>query len=170
MIRDYKVNNNNSLLTFRVTRCHSAPLQSARDERYPVLVTRHGDPPLKFSWPTMALPSESDLPTSTIAENSAPPKPLSVRALIASEPYDPCVLLEVEHYWRDRSLWLKERGYTLRPRYSPDWKPSWVGSNKRRIDCEDSRLAPGVCIMILSTHGIHVAEKAIGRSRFGCDA
>ena len=102
----------------------------------------------------MALHPESVGPTSSIPGSPAAPQPLGVRALLASEPYDPCVLLEVEHYWRDRSLWLKERGYTLRPRYSPDWKPSWVGSSKRRIDCEDSRLVPGVCIVTSSAHRI----------------
>ena len=28
--------------------------------------------------------------------------------------------------WRGRYVWLKERGYQLRSRYSPDWKASWL--------------------------------------------
>ncbi|VDC04965.1 unnamed protein product [Peniophora sp. CBMAI 1063] len=30
-----------------------------------------------------------------------------------------------EQWWASRWSWLKERGYTLRSRYHPDWKPSW---------------------------------------------
>ncbi|OJT15428.1 hypothetical protein TRAPUB_8016 [Trametes pubescens] len=35
-------------------------------------------------------------------------------------------LSEVECWWRDHQGWLAERGYLLRPRYRPDWKPSWL--------------------------------------------
>ena len=28
--------------------------------------------------------------------------------------------------WRGRYVWLRERGYQLRSRYSPDWKASWL--------------------------------------------
>ncbi|THH20527.1 hypothetical protein EUX98_g8563 [Antrodiella citrinella] len=34
-----------------------------------------------------------------------------------------------EILWRDRYLYLKEHGYTLRIRYKPDWKPSWFGND-----------------------------------------
>ncbi|KDR71783.1 hypothetical protein GALMADRAFT_74620 [Galerina marginata CBS 339.88] len=44
-----------------------------------------------------------------------------------------------EIFWRDHYLWLKERGYQLRPRYSPDWVPSWHGTKKYFMDCEDGR-------------------------------
>jgi hypothetical protein len=30
-----------------------------------------------------------------------------------------------ELFWRDQYSWLRECEYTLRPRYDPDWKPSW---------------------------------------------
>ncbi|EIW62688.1 uncharacterized protein TRAVEDRAFT_69009 [Trametes versicolor FP-101664 SS1] len=30
-----------------------------------------------------------------------------------------------ETWWRDHQVWLQERGYMLRPRYRPDWVPSW---------------------------------------------
>ncbi|OBZ70648.1 hypothetical protein A0H81_09376 [Grifola frondosa] len=42
-----------------------------------------------------------------------------------------------ELYWRDRQKWLEERGYMLRPRYMPDWKPSWEGTKKHYHECED---------------------------------
>ncbi|EJF57684.1 hypothetical protein DICSQDRAFT_140238 [Dichomitus squalens LYAD-421 SS1] len=35
-------------------------------------------------------------------------------------------LTEPELWWRDHSEWLAERGYRLRPRYRPGWKPSWL--------------------------------------------
>lgn len=30
-----------------------------------------------------------------------------------------------ETYWRDLFPFLESHGYTLRPRYHPDWKPIW---------------------------------------------
>ncbi|KAF9077721.1 kinase-like domain-containing protein [Rhodocollybia butyracea] len=34
-------------------------------------------------------------------------------------------LLETEQWWVDRYEFLREKGYTLRPRYRPGWKPSY---------------------------------------------
>jgi hypothetical protein len=34
-------------------------------------------------------------------------------------------LLPGERFWRDHQPWLEERGYMLRPRFHPNWKPSW---------------------------------------------
>lgn len=42
-----------------------------------------------------------------------------------------------EIFWRDHYVWLSEAGYALRPRYKPDWKPSWIGARKHPFDCED---------------------------------
>ncbi|KDQ23624.1 hypothetical protein PLEOSDRAFT_52821 [Pleurotus ostreatus PC15] len=36
-----------------------------------------------------------------------------------------------------RHHWLLECGYRLQPRYRPDWKPSWEGTNKLWITCVD---------------------------------
>lgn len=36
-------------------------------------------------------------------------------------------LLASEYFWRDHYNWLREAGYTLRPRYNPEWVPSWHG-------------------------------------------
>lgn len=55
------------------------------------------------------------------------------------ESFDPSKLLEVEVFWRDHQLWLKECGYLLRPRYQVDWQPSWVLDKRLDyLDCEDS--------------------------------
>lgn len=47
-------------------------------------------------------------------------------------------LLEGEKYWRDHYDWLLQSGYQLRPRYRPGWVPSWKGTNKIPLFCEDS--------------------------------
>ncbi|KAI0745242.1 kinase-like domain-containing protein [Earliella scabrosa] len=47
------------------------------------------------------------------------------------------LLSDLEVFWRDRYDWLLSVGYRLRPRYSPDWTPSWKKNNKSRLDCED---------------------------------
>ncbi|KAI0629583.1 kinase-like protein [Trametes polyzona] len=43
-----------------------------------------------------------------------------------------------ERFWQQRYRSLKDHGYLLRPRYSPDWKPSWSGTNYNPDFCEDS--------------------------------
>lgn len=34
-------------------------------------------------------------------------------------------LNEEEVWWRNQQEWLQQKGYMLRPRYRPGWKPSW---------------------------------------------
>jgi hypothetical protein len=34
-------------------------------------------------------------------------------------------LYQSEYFWRHHQPWLAQRGYMLRPRYRPDWQPSW---------------------------------------------
>ena len=46
-------------------------------------------------------------------------------------------LSQSEIYWRDHQMWLASCGYMLRPRYAPDWKPSWEGTKKSWWECED---------------------------------
>ncbi|PBK75026.1 hypothetical protein ARMSODRAFT_971006 [Armillaria solidipes] len=43
-----------------------------------------------------------------------------------------------EIFGRDHCMWLKECGYKLRSRLQPDWTPSWTGTNKLSVLCEDS--------------------------------
>ncbi|THH04862.1 hypothetical protein EW146_g10061 [Bondarzewia mesenterica] len=47
-------------------------------------------------------------------------------------------LLPDEVYWRDRYDLLLSHGYRLRPRYHPEWKPSWIGTRIDPTFCEDS--------------------------------
>lgn len=44
-----------------------------------------------------------------------------------------------EVWWRDRYNQLKSYGYLLRPRYNPDWVPSWRTTNTNRTNSEDGK-------------------------------
>jgi hypothetical protein len=53
--------------------------------------------------------------------------------------YEPGQLGEMETWWVERQKALELAGYMLRPRYRPDWKPSWIGTNKNFLGCEDGQ-------------------------------
>lgn len=53
-------------------------------------------------------------------------------------------IYEEEFWWRDHFLWLKEKGYLLRPRYDPEWVASWKTSGKDWRRSEDAQ-AGDVC-------------------------
>jgi len=44
---------------------------------------------------------------------------------------------ENEKWWAERQKTLEQAGYMLRPRYHPDRKFSWVGTDKSFSDLED---------------------------------
>ncbi|KAL0952420.1 hypothetical protein HGRIS_006693 [Hohenbuehelia grisea] len=52
--------------------------------------------------------------------------------------YVPGMLHSGELFWRDHCEWLQQTGYQLRPRYQPDWTPSWIGTEKLWFRCEDA--------------------------------
>ncbi|KAI0312540.1 hypothetical protein OF83DRAFT_1176535 [Amylostereum chailletii] len=55
---------------------------------------------------------------------------------------NPGTLNRVERWWTRHQPWLEECGYRLRPRYQPDWKPSWHSvrtSNKLFFEYEDGQ-------------------------------
>ncbi|KAI0330378.1 kinase-like protein [Cubamyces sp. BRFM 1775] len=47
-------------------------------------------------------------------------------------------LLPTEIFWQARQPYLYKHGYQLRPRYSPNWEPSWKGTRLDPTFCEDS--------------------------------
>ncbi|KAI0365102.1 kinase-like protein [Pilatotrama ljubarskyi] len=49
-------------------------------------------------------------------------------------------LVPKERFWQARYRYLLDHGYLLRPRYSPDWRPSWSGTDLDPNSCEDSIL------------------------------
>ena len=59
------------------------------------------------------------------------------------------LLSKMECFWRDHQPWLAERGYLLRPRYSPDWVPSWKGTNKAPSYFEDGQRRPVSLVLVL---------------------
>lgn len=61
---------------------------------------------------------------------------------------DDTVLMEHETWWRDHYLMLEERGYRLRPRFHPDWVPSWLTSGINMASSEDSNPS-NVCLPAL---------------------
>lgn len=47
-------------------------------------------------------------------------------------------LLQHERWWKDKYNEILERGYKLRPRYQPLWKPSWK-KPKKMLSVEDGQ-------------------------------
>ncbi|OCH90194.1 hypothetical protein OBBRIDRAFT_826068 [Obba rivulosa] len=71
-----------------------------------------------------------------------------------------------EIWWRDHQLWLQERGYQLRPRFSPGWIPSWKGTDKKWWECEDG-LSPSIFRVldaVRTSDGAMVSLKQISQS------
>ncbi|KAI9451008.1 kinase-like domain-containing protein [Lactarius psammicola] len=48
-------------------------------------------------------------------------------------------LVMTERWWRDRYNVISERGYRLRPRYHPQWEPSWSKTGKDFYTVEDGQ-------------------------------
>ena len=53
------------------------------------------------------------------------------------------VLDQNEQWWAAHQPWLLSRGYMLRRRYRPGWKPSWHGRDILSLEVEDGQ-TPGV--------------------------
>jgi hypothetical protein len=52
----------------------------------------------------------------------------------------PGALSPPEVWWCKQYQWLKAQGYLLRPRYAPEWVPSWDGSQRDPFTCEDGQV------------------------------
>ena len=48
-------------------------------------------------------------------------------------------LSRIEKQWTNRQKALEEAGYMLRPRYHPEWQPSWTNTDKFFLDAEDGQ-------------------------------
>ena len=42
-----------------------------------------------------------------------------------------------ELFWVYHQPWLEQQGYSLRPRFHPDWVPSWLGTDIWPLDTDD---------------------------------
>ncbi|THH29256.1 hypothetical protein EUX98_g4915 [Antrodiella citrinella] len=98
------------------------------------------------------------------------------RGLREVVPHDPEVLWPHEIFWRDHQEWLAQKGYLLRPRYKPDWVPSWKGTGHHYDDYEDgkatmrgavldaTRLSDGEMVMLKQIkHDVHPFEVDISQ-------
>ncbi|KAJ6625267.1 kinase-like domain-containing protein [Mycena sp. CBHHK59/15] len=54
---------------------------------------------------------------------------------------------EFELFWRNHYSWLKDCGYLLRPRYSPDWIASWKDDRALASGAEDRILPPSGTVL-----------------------
>ncbi|CAL1711872.1 unnamed protein product [Somion occarium] len=74
-------------------------------------------------------------------------------------------LLSYEIFWRDRYYFLEGRGYILRPRFRPDWIPSWLGTNREPDFCEDSIRSVKYQVMdaIKKSDGTQVSLKTVSK-------
>ncbi|EIN06941.1 hypothetical protein PUNSTDRAFT_121223 [Punctularia strigosozonata HHB-11173 SS5] len=66
-------------------------------------------------------------------------------------------------FWRDHYDWLKEKGYELRSRFSPNWVPSWWGTNEYWKSKEDAQMSPRTYLADATrlSDGAHVVIKLI---------
>ncbi|KAM5533182.1 hypothetical protein V8D89_013138 [Ganoderma adspersum] len=101
------------------------------------------------------------MPPSSEAKAATQPHPLSNTALQFG-------LFKDEFFWRDHQPWLADSGYMLRPRYRPEWEPSWLKSKKNPLVCEDGQSPLRTTIMdaVRISDGRIVALKQVPKSRY----
>ncbi|OSD07009.1 hypothetical protein PYCCODRAFT_1464131 [Trametes coccinea BRFM310] len=86
------------------------------------------------------------------------------------------ILADDEIWWRDHQVWLEQCGYMLRPRFRPGWVPSWQGTDRNPLSCEDGQMATRghvldatriqddtIVVLKKVTHSRHPHEIAISR-------
>jgi hypothetical protein len=76
--------------------------------------------------PFVAIPLCAQLPFSSFGFQSGFNMFLDIPE--ASEP------MTGDRFWARYQPFLRHRGYELRPRYQPDWQPSWRGKVKNELD------------------------------------
>ncbi|KAF8600263.1 hypothetical protein BDV93DRAFT_496918 [Ceratobasidium sp. AG-I] len=67
--------------------------------------------------------------------NTKPPRSFHSISLLSQSPEE---LSDAEKRWVSFQPYLLSKGYQLRPRYRPDWVPSWKSTGLHPYDCEDS--------------------------------
>jgi hypothetical protein len=78
--------------------------------------------------------------------------------LETTDPILPEELDPREIWWRDRYKQLSNYGYLLRPRYSPQWVPSWKTSNRDWTDSEDGKRLEVLYANFLPTVSHHMSS------------
>ncbi|KAJ7092093.1 kinase-like domain-containing protein [Mycena belliarum] len=84
-----------------------------------------------------------------------------------SDPQSLPFLYPRERFWVEHQSWLEQQGYRLRPRYQPDWRPSWLGTATKHWDCEDARLRQLAPVMdaVCISDGTPVVLKVINTAK-----
>lgn len=90
------------------------------------------------TWPLLDMPAKQP-PASSSNQAIGPPRPprLAIFHDLDAQLYPP-ELNEDEQIWRDRYSFFLDCGYQLRPRYVPEWTPSWIGTQLDPSYCEDA--------------------------------
>ncbi|KAG1746005.1 kinase-like domain-containing protein [Suillus paluster] len=80
----------------------------------------------------------------------------------------PGTLAVYEVWWCQQYQWLKDEGYLLRPRYAPEWVPSWEGSQRHPFACEDGHTSCFSRIIDATrmSDGLYVSLKVVDKSDF----
>ncbi|KAG2336273.1 hypothetical protein BDR05DRAFT_896916 [Suillus weaverae] len=76
-------------------------------------------------------------------------------------------LRQAEVWWSRHYEWLEGCGYRLRPRYKPDWIPSWQGTSQNMYACEDWIKPRYACV--LDATRISDGEFVMLKSVLQCD-
>lgn len=66
-------------------------------------------------------------------------EPLGIETIEEAREMQAGGLGPIEKQWTNRQKALEEAGYMLRPRYHPEWQPSWTHTNKFFLECEDGQ-------------------------------
>ncbi|KAG2129474.1 kinase-like domain-containing protein [Suillus clintonianus] len=78
----------------------------------------------------------------------------------------PGILTVYEVWWCQQYQWLKDKGYLLRPRYAPEWVPSWEGLQCHPFDCEDGHISRYSHIIDATrmSDGLYISLKVVNKS------
>ncbi|KAG1885163.1 hypothetical protein F4604DRAFT_1648090 [Suillus subluteus] len=78
----------------------------------------------------------------------------------------PGALSVYEVWWCQQYQWLKAHGYLLRPRYAPEWVPSWEGSQRHPFTCEDGHISqfPQIIDATRMSDDLYISLKVVDKS------
>ncbi|KAG2051565.1 hypothetical protein BDR06DRAFT_983513 [Suillus hirtellus] len=77
----------------------------------------------------------------------------------------PGTLTAYEVWWCQQYQWLKRKGYLLRPRYAPEWVPSWEGLRCHPFTCEDGNISRYSHIIDATrmSDGLYISLKVVNK-------
>ncbi|TFY54998.1 hypothetical protein EVG20_g9481 [Dentipellis fragilis] len=80
---------------------------------------------------------------------------------------DPGTLRASEKWWRDHYEMLLEHGYTLRPRFNPNWSPPWKDTRRFFMEYEEGQQTDRVQVLdaTRNSDGAYVTLKKLNMAR-----